>query len=187
MRPSERVTFRLRAAGPTVLAALGSAAALRAVAGLLTIFLAFLLRAKHASAWEIALVVGAAAVGQIGGTIGAARLRRLSAKAATRLSPLLAFLACLAAAFGRTECCPPSPQGSRRSSRRCRSSGSTRRCRRDVPARSVSSAFAQSETALQLTWVLGAAIALVLPESGSLGFAVAAVLSAVGAVAALRW
>src|SRR4051812_6709700 len=82
----QRTAFRLRAAGPTVLSALGSAAALRAVAGLLTIFLAFLLREKHASAWEIALVVGAAAVGQIGGTIGAARIRRLSARASTRLS-----------------------------------------------------------------------------------------------------
>jgi hypothetical protein len=56
----------------------------------------------------------------------------------------------------------------------------------DVPTRSVSSAFARSETALQLAWVLGAAIALVLPASGSTGFAVAAVLSAVGVVLAVR-
>ena len=56
----------------------------------------------------------------------------------------------------------------------------------EVPAQSVSSAFAQSETALQLTWVLGAAIALVLPASGSVGFAVGAVLAAAGVVAALR-
>src|SRR3954463_5486694 len=93
----QRAAFRLRAAGPTVLSALGSAAALRAVAGLLTIFLAFLLREKHASAWDIALVVGAAAVGQIGGTIGAARIRRLSARASTRLSALLACVVCVAA------------------------------------------------------------------------------------------
>ncbi|MDX6200474.1 MAG: hypothetical protein QOJ79_3625 [Actinomycetota bacterium] len=182
----ERVSFRLRAAGPAVMAALGSAAALRAVAGLLTIFLAFLLRAKHASAWEIALVVGAAAVGQIGGTLGAARIRRVSARAATRLSPLLALLACLAAAVRPHGVLPAVAAGVASFVASMSKFGLDASLQTQVPSQSVSSAFAQSETALQLTWVLGAAIALVLPESGSVGFAVAAVLSAVGAVAALR-
>ena len=182
----ERAAYRLRAAGGTVLAALGSAAALRAVAGLLTIFLAFLLRSKHASAWEIALVVGAAAVGQIGGTLGAARLRRVSAKAATRLSPLLACLACLAAAIRPHGVLPAVAAGVAAFVASMSKFGLDASLQTEVPAQSVSSAFAQSETALQLTWVLGAAIALVLPTSGSVGFAVAAVLAAIGAVTALR-
>jgi hypothetical protein len=188
-RPDEAegpVRYRLRAAGPTVLAALGSAAALRAVAGLLTIFLAFLLRSKHASGWEIALVIGAAAVGQIGGTLGAARIRRVSAKAATRLSPLLACLACLAAAIRPHGMLPAVAAGVAAFVASMSKFGLDASLQTQVPARSVSSAFAQSETALQLTWVLGAAIALALPASGSVGFAVAAVLAAVGAVAALR-
>src|SRR3954471_1436950 len=182
----QRAAFRLRAAGATVLAALGSAAALRGVAGLLTIFLAFLLREKHASAWEIALVVGAAAVGQIGGTIGAARIRRLSARASTRLSPLLACLVCVGAAFRPHGVLPAVAAGVAALVASMSKFGLDASLQTEVPARSVSSAFAQSETALQLTWVFGAAIALVLPASGSVGFAVAAVLSAVGAVAALR-
>jgi hypothetical protein len=56
----------------------------------------------------------------------------------------------------------------------------------DVPVGSASSAFARSETALQLAWVLGAGVALLLPATGSLGFAVAAVFAAAGAVEALR-
>jgi len=46
---------------------------------------------------------------------------------------------------------------------------------RDVPESQRSSAFARSETFLQLAWVLGAAIAVLLPsDNGSLGFWIAA-------------
>jgi MFS family permease len=185
--PAERpVPFRLRDAGTTVLAALGSAAALRAVAGLLTIFLAFLLREEHASAWDVALVVAAAAVGQIGGTIGAARLKRLSARASTRLSPLLALVACVAAAIRPHGVLPAVAAGVTSFVASLSKFGLDASLQTEAPPRSVSTAFARSETALQLTWVVGAAIALVLPASGSVGFAVAAVLAAVGAVEALR-
>ncbi|MCU1589623.1 MAG: Major facilitator superfamily 1 [Frankiales bacterium] len=184
--PAERsAPFLLRDSGPVVLGALSSAAALRSVSGLLTVFLAFLLRATHASAWDVALVVGAAAVGQIGGTIGAARIR-ISVRALTRLSPLLAGLACLAAAVRPHGVLPAVAAGVASFVASMSKFGLDASLQTEVPARSVSSAFARSETALQLTWVFGAAIALVLPASGSVGFAIAAVLSAVGAVAALR-
>jgi MFS family permease len=179
-------SFRLRDAGATVLAALGSAAALRAVAGLLTIFLAFLLRETHASVWEIAFVVGAAAVGQIGGTIGAARVRRLSARATTRLSPMLAVLVCLAAAVRPHGLLPGLAAGVAAFVASTSKFGLDASLQTKVPARSVSTAFARSETLLQLTWVLGAAVALVLPASGSVGFAVAAGLAVAGTVLALR-
>jgi hypothetical protein len=45
---------------------------------------------------------------------------------------------------------------------------------RDVPESTRNSAFARSETALQLSWVLGGAIGL-LPMAGRLGFSVAAI------------
>jgi predicted MFS family arabinose efflux permease len=59
---------------------------------------------------------------------------------------------------------------------------------RDVPETLRSSAFARSETFLQLAWVLGAAIAVLLPsDSGSLGFWVAGtVVGAVTVVILLR-
>ena len=49
---------------------------------------------------------------------------------------------------------------------------------RDVVETLRSSAFGRSETFLQLAWVLGAAIALVLPaKNGTLGFVVAALVT----------
>lgn len=178
--------FRLRVAGPAVAASLGSAAALRAVGGLLTIFLAFLLRRHHASAYDIGLVVGAAAAGQILGTIGAARVPRLSARGLSRLSPLLALLACSAAAINPGGLLPAVAAGVIGLVSSTSKFALDATLQTEVERRSVSSAFARSETALQLAWVLGAGLALVLPATGSAGFAAAAVLSATGAAAAVR-
>ena len=63
---------------------------------------------------------------------------------------------------------------------------------RDVPETLRSSAFARSETFLQLAWVLGAAIGVVLPSSkangGAIGFWVAAaIVGSVAAIVTLRW
>ena len=178
--------FHLREAGSTVLRALSACAALRAVAGLLTIFLAFYLRGKSASASEVALVIGAAAVGQLVGTVGAARVPRLSARGLTRMSPVLSLLACAAAAARPDGILPAVAAGVTGLVASTSKFGLDASLQTDVPTRSVSSAFARSETALQLAWVLGAGIALVLPASGSAGFAVAAVLSAAGVVLAIR-
>jgi hypothetical protein len=178
--------FRLKTAGPVVLAALSGAAALRAVAGLLTVFLAFLLRGEHASAADVALVVGAAAIGQIAGTVGSARVPRLSARGLTRLSPVLSLVACFAAAFYPHGALPAVAAGVVGLVSSTSKFGLDASLQTEVPARSASSAFARSETALQLAWVVGAALALVLPATGSVGFAVAAALSAGGAVLVVR-
>jgi hypothetical protein len=45
---------------------------------------------------------------------------------------------------------------------------------RDVPDAMRASAFARSETLLQLSWVVGGGIGVALPSNGTLGFAVAA-------------
>lgn len=178
--------FRLRSAGPDVLGAFSSAAALRAVAGLLTIFLAFLLRETGATTWGVALVVGAAALGQLAGTVGAARARRLSPLGLTRLAPLLAVLACVAAAIRPGGVLPAVAAGVAALVSSVSKFGLDASLQTKVPARSVSSAFARSETGLQLAWVAGAAVALALPAAGSLGFAAASVLAAAGFVVAVR-
>lgn len=183
---SAGMRFRLRSAGVDVLRPLGAAGALRAAAGLLTIFLAFLLRARHASVAEVVAVLGAAAVGQLVGTVGAAQVARLSVPGLVRLSPLLGLLACLVATLWPSEATEALAAGviglvSSTSKFALDASLQTR-----VPARSVSSAFARSETALQLAWVVGAALALVLPASAWLGFAAAAALSSAGFGYALR-
>ena len=45
---------------------------------------------------------------------------------------------------------------------------------RDVPEAVRTSAFARSETLLQLSWVVGGAIGIVLPLDGQLGLGIAA-------------
>jgi hypothetical protein len=55
-----------------------------------------------------------------------------------------------------------------------------------VQPRSISTAFARSETSLQLAWVLGGAIALVLPASARVGFAVAALTPVLALLLARR-
>jgi hypothetical protein len=182
-----RVTrLRLREAGPGVVGVLGAAAALRATAGLLTIFLAFWFRARHATAWEVAPAVGAAAVGQLLGTVTAARVRRLSAIGLARLSPILCLLACAAAARWPEPALVATATGVTGLVASTSKFGLDAVLQTAIDPRAVSSAFARSETALQLAWVLGAVLALALPATGSVGFAFAAVLSAVGVGAVLR-
>ncbi|WP_129711115.1 MFS transporter [Haloactinopolyspora alba] len=57
---------------------------------------------------------------------------------------------------------------------------------RDVPERNRSNAFARSETLLQLGWVVGGGVGIVLPLIPWVGMLVAALVMAVGLVAALR-
>lgn len=178
--------FLLRHAGLAVLRPLWGAAALRAVGGLLTVFLAFLLRAQHASAIDVGVVVGAAAAGQLAGTAGAARAARLSVRGVARLSPVLALLGCAAAVVWPDGLLPAVAAGLVGLVSSTSKFALDASLQSEVSPHSVSSAFARSETALQLAWVVGAAMALVLPDSGRLGFLLAAVLSAAGAVLADR-
>jgi hypothetical protein len=48
------------------------------------------------------------------------------------------------------------------------------------------SAFARSETLLQMSWVVGGAIGISLPLNGVLGMSAACVMIAAGAVATVR-
>lgn len=57
---------------------------------------------------------------------------------------------------------------------------------RDVPEAVRTSAFARSETLLQMAWVLGGGIGIVLPLNGVLGMSVAAAVVATGTTLALR-
>lgn len=57
---------------------------------------------------------------------------------------------------------------------------------RDVPEAVRTSAFARSETLLQVAWVLGGAIGIALPLNGVLGMAVAAAVVASGTLMAVR-
>ncbi len=51
---------------------------------------------------------------------------------------------------------------------------------RDVPEHVRTSAFARSETLLQVAWVFGGAVGIALPLNGTLGLSVAAAIVAAG-------
>ena len=165
--------------GPRVVLGLRAVAALRAFTGFLTLFLAFALRTEPisdslSSVAVTGLVVGAAGIGStIGTSLGAVLLRLtpeivvtamvgLAAVGATvgalgyGLFPVLAtgLAAGLASALGKLSL--------------------DALVQREVPEAVRTSAFARSETVLQLAWVVGGGIGITLPLAGSWGLGVAA-------------
>lgn len=174
----------LRTVGTAVTHALGANAALRCLSGFLTFFLAFLLREHpltgESAAWSLGMVAVAAGVGNALGTaVGAAVKQRapelivvtvvavvLCATIITAIFFGAALVACLAAVAGFCQALAKLSLDAL--------------IQRDVPELVRSSAFARSETLLQMAWVLGGAIGIALPLVGTLGLGVAAAIVATG-------
>ncbi len=174
-RPDKRTA---RSTGPRVVLGLRVNAALRALAGFLTLFLAFRLRTAPlpglSDTASVALVVVLAAIGSGVGTGLGGAVRRVRPEvvvvALLGLTALVAvwsavwyglwpvaavcLIAGIAQALGKL-CLDALIQD-------------------DVPERVRTSAFARSETVLQLAWVLGGGLGLVLPLSGAWGLGIAA-------------
>jgi len=172
-------------------------ASLRALSGLLTLALAILLKAHHAGAMTVALVLGAALAGSL---LGTALAGRLSAKRTSRLTAIalvLPSLACLLAAVGATTTLRAAAVGLVGLGASLGKYALDAALQTQVPAAQIGSAFARSETVLQLTWALGGAVGLAasltdhtpLGGEGAIGFAfsVATVIAVVGLVVAARW
>jgi MFS family permease len=154
-------------------------AGLRAFSGFLTLFLAFLIRTRPLGVFspnvDLGVVVAAAALGSVLGTTIGARLKArrpeplvivsLSAAAAIGIvtaiwfglltASLAILIANLATSIGKLALDSV--------------------IQRDAAEAVRTSAFARSETALQLSWVLGGFVAIVLPSNGTLGLSVGAV------------
>ena len=174
---------RKRAAVPrTVVLGLRSNAGLRLLSGFLTMFMAFLLRDEPFPGWEarpellLGLVIGAAGLGStLGITLGSI-LRNvkpeitvvvaLLADAAVTVvvailyglpaAVLLGLTAGLAQSFGKLSL--------------------DALIQRDVPEHIRASAFARSETLLQLSWVLGGFLGIGLPLIPEVGLGVTAAI-----------
>jgi MFS family permease len=172
----EVVKFRLTRTGALVTGPLAAAVGLRAVAGLLTIFLAFLLRAEGAPALLVGAVIAAAAVGQLLGTGAAARLPERRTRAMSIAALVLPFVTSLVAALSDAPVWMVVATGATAVSVSLSKFALDAALQQHVSPRSVSNAFSRSETALQLAWVVGGALALVLPTTAAVGFGVAAAL-----------
>lgn len=178
--------FRLLAARPNVTGPLATAIALRALAGLLTIFLAFLLRAEDASTLLVAAVVGAAAVGQLAGTTLAARLPETTSRWLTVVALAAPLLACLGAALSGSGAWVVAAAGTTGVSASLSKFALDAALQEHVPGRAIGTAFSRAETALQLAWVVGGAVAVAIPTVSALGFGLAAALPALGVLLARR-
>jgi MFS family permease len=188
--PEDGTKVGLRTVGPGVVLALGSESALRVLFGFLTFFLAFLVR-EHPLAGlpataSLGLVAAALAIGNTLGTVVGAWVRTKGPETLVTLMLALAFVSSLAAAIffgaltvvllafvsGFTQCMGKV--------------GLDALIQRDVPEAVRTSAFARSETVVQLTWVIGGGLGIVLPLVGEVGMATAAALMAVALVWAVR-
>lgn len=154
----------------------------RWLSGFLTMFMAFLLRDNPIGEWRpevlLGLVIGAAGLGNtLGITIGSV-LKRLN-PAVTVVLALLADVAVAALAamfYGLVTLVLLGLTAGLAQSLAKLSLDST--IQRDVPGRIQASAFARSDTTLQLAWVIGGFVGIALPLMPRLGLGIAAAVLA---------
>ncbi|MDX3531599.1 MFS transporter [Streptomyces sp. ID05-39B] len=174
----------LRTVGSAVIHALGANASLRWLSGFLTFFLAFLLREHpmtgQSAAVSLGIVAVSAGVGNaLGTSVGAAlRSRAPELIIVTVVAVVLGAVITTAVFFGAfLVACLTAIAGF---SQALSKLSLDALIQRDVPELVRTSAFARSETMLQVSWVFGGAVGIVMPLSGTLGLSVAAVVIAIG-------
>ncbi len=166
----------------TVVFALRSNAGLRLLSGFLMMFMAFLLRDKPFTGWEerpellLGLVIGAAGLGSTLGIALGSLLKTVKPEFAV-IAMLLtdAAVAVLVAVFYTL----PTAVLLGLTAGLAQSLGKLSLdalIQRDVPDRIRASAFARSETLMQLAWVVGGFIGIALPLVPRLGLGVAATI-----------
>jgi MFS family permease len=175
-----QVGRRRRPAGPHVATALRATAALRGLSGFLTIFAAFLVQATVTDGWEATAALGAiaaaAGVGSLGGTAVGSRLQSASPDTVVLVSAGGAAVVTVAAAALYSLPMAAVVAGASAVANALGKVSLDAIIQREVPDQLRASAFARSETALQLAWVAGGVLGIALPTIGWLGFTVAAAL-----------
>jgi MFS family permease len=177
--------------------AVAATTSLRALSGLLTLGLAILLKANHASAVEVGVVLGAAVVGSLIGTGLASRMPARRTARLTAVALMLPSAACLLAALGGTTALRALAVGSVGMGASLGKYALDASLQAAVGPRQLGSAFSRSETSLQLGWALGGGLGLVasLTDKTALGgdgavsfvFVVATGVAVSGLVVAARW
>ena len=154
----------------------------RWLSGFLTMFMAFLLRDNPIGDWRpeilLGLVIGAAGLGNTLGIAIGSMLRRINPAVTVVLALLAdAVVAAVAALFyGLVPLVLLGLTAGLAQSLAKLSLDST--IQRDVPGRIQASAFARSDTTLQLAWVIGGFIGIAMPLMPRLGLGIAAVVLA---------
>ncbi|MET9590689.1 MFS transporter [Streptomyces sp. NPDC006516] len=180
----------LRSVGPSVLHGLQANASHRALSGFLIFFLAFLLRehplAGQSAAVSLGIVGVAAGTGNACGTAVGSWLRARGPEVIVATVLGLALAAAVLAAVFFSTVMVAALAGVAGFTQALSKLSLDAMIQRDVPEEVRTSAFARSETLLQMSWVAGGAIGIALPLNGVLGMAVAAGILALGAGASVR-
>jgi MFS family permease len=142
-------------------AALRSAMAVRALVGLLTMFLAFYFRENGGGLRTIGLLGGCISVGSAVGVFLGGRLKKAKPEVLILLALVLAGGGCAAAAVLGTQTAQLGAALLASLAGSMGKLGLDATIQRDVAEDTRNSAFARSETAMQLSWVLGGAVGLV--------------------------
>jgi MFS family permease len=163
-----------------VVLALRANTALRGLGGFLTIFSAFLVEATFADGWEATLALGAiaaaAGVGSLAGTAAGSRLHSAAPDRLVLFSAAGAAAITVLAAVFYSFVLAVVVAGVAAVTNALGKVSLDAIIQREVPESLRASAFARSETVLQLSWVVGGAFGIALPPTGWLGFTVAAAL-----------
>lgn len=192
-RHEERTTVRrpgLRTVGMSVQFALQANCALRGLSGLLTFFLAFTLREHPVGGLSAAFSLGLVAVSAGGGNafgnmLGAwLRSRAPELIISTVQFVVLGTLVCTALVYGAVAVAVAA--GVTGLTQAMGKLSLDALIQRDVPEEVRTSAFARSETLLQLSWVVGGGIGIVLPLVGMVGLMFGAGVIAVSAALTVR-
>jgi hypothetical protein len=174
------VPGRRRPTTPHVVTALRATAALRGLSGFLTIFSAFLVQATVTDRWQATVALGgiaaAAGAGSFLGTGIGTRLHTTSPDRVVLAAAGAAAAITLLAAFFFSLPMAALVAGVAAVTNALGKAALDAIIQREVPDALRASAFARSETWLQLAWVLGGALGIALPTTGWLGFTVAAAL-----------
>ncbi|MGD6744117.1 MFS transporter [Streptomyces sp. BH106] len=180
----------LRTVGPAVTHALAANATLRCLSGFLIFFLAFLLRQHplpgQSAAVSLGIVgVSAGAGNALGTAVGAWLKARAPEVIIVTVLVVVLGVAVLSAVFfsALMTACLGAVAGFAQALAKLSLDATIQR---DVPEAVRNSAFARSETLLQMAWVVGGAIGIALPLNGVLGLSVAAAIVAAGWLSTVR-
>jgi MFS family permease len=173
---------RSRRIPPAVSFALRANCGPRWLSGFLTMFMAFLLREHPVDGWSsrpevlLGLVIGAAGLGNTIGIALASLARRINPAVTVLLALVGATAMTLVAAlfYGLLALLALGLAAGLAQSLAKLSLDST--IQRDVPERVQASAFARSDTLLQLAWVVGGGVGIAMPLQPRLGLGIAVVI-----------
>ncbi|WP_323746278.1 MFS transporter [Catenulispora pinisilvae] len=175
--------LRLRSVGPAVLLALRANAAFRCFSGFLTIFMAFLVRYHPLAGYKdlvaIGMIAGAAAVGNAVGTSLGSMLKARAPEGVISTMLALTTGAVLACAFYYSLITVLTVAAVAAMSAALAKLSLDALLQRDTLERVRTSAFARSETLMQLAWVVGGGLGIAMSYpgngNGTLAFIVAAI------------